>query len=205
MVRRTKADAMETRGALLDAAEALFSRQGVTNTSMMQVAEEAGVTRGAIYHHFRNKLDLISSLMERVRLPVEEMRCQVNAAMAHDPVEQIRLRTQQFIRHMKNDPHTRALVEILLHKCEYIDDVLPIKLRHLEGRNECIEEFEVLFQTAKNEQALPDSVNTTHAVVGLFSLIDGLMYNWLLDPNYFDIIAVADSSVGAYLHGLQKQ
>ena len=51
MVRRTKEDAMETRAKLLDAAEALFSENGVTQTSMMQVAEKAGVTRGAIYHH----------------------------------------------------------------------------------------------------------------------------------------------------------
>ena len=78
MVRRTKEDAMETRSKLLDAAEALFSEKGVTQTSMMQVAEKAGVTRGAIYHHFENKMDLIESLMGRVKLPIDEMREQIS-------------------------------------------------------------------------------------------------------------------------------
>ncbi|RUO63978.1 transcriptional regulator, TetR family [Pseudidiomarina planktonica] len=205
MVRRTKADALETRSALLDAAEQLFSEQGVTNTSMMQVAEAANMTRGAIYHHFKNKLDLIDSLMERVRLPVDEMRCQVQANSPNNPLEQITLRSQKFIRHAHDDPHTRALVEILLHKCEYVDDVLPIKTRHLTGRNECITDVQQLFELAIEKQQLPKSVKPHAATVGLFSLIDGLMYNWLLDKDYFDLLSVAEQSIQAYLNGLARK
>ena len=64
MVRRTKEDAMETRAKLLDAAEYLFGKNGVSRTSMAQVAEQAGAC-GAIYHHFSNKQDLIESLMDQ--------------------------------------------------------------------------------------------------------------------------------------------
>ena len=89
LVRRTKEDALATRSQLLDAAERVFSERGVTHTSMAQVAEAAGVTRGAIYHHFSNKMALIESLMERVRLPIDEMREQIAQQPEFDALVEI--------------------------------------------------------------------------------------------------------------------
>ena len=48
MVRRTKKDALTTKAELLDAAERLFSEQGVSNTSMNQVAEAKWFSRNCI-------------------------------------------------------------------------------------------------------------------------------------------------------------
>ena len=48
MARRTKEDALATRHALLDAAERSFQVHGVARTSLAQIAEAAGLTRGAI-------------------------------------------------------------------------------------------------------------------------------------------------------------
>jgi TetR/AcrR family acrAB operon transcriptional repressor len=73
MVRRTKEEAQETRNRILDTAEQVFVKKGVSNTSLAQLAEAAGVTRGAIYWHFRNKADLFDAMMSRVVLPMEEM------------------------------------------------------------------------------------------------------------------------------------
>ncbi|MBL8522861.1 MAG: TetR family transcriptional regulator, partial [Betaproteobacteria bacterium] len=70
MVRRTKEEAQETRNRLLDTAEHVFNERGVSRTSLAEIAEAAGVTRGAIYWHFKNKLDLFNAMMERVILPV---------------------------------------------------------------------------------------------------------------------------------------
>ena len=55
MARRTKEEALATRHALLDAAERVFGRRGVARTSLVEIAEEAGVTRGAVYWHFKDK------------------------------------------------------------------------------------------------------------------------------------------------------
>ena len=64
MARRTKEEAQETRQAILDAAVRVFAQQGVANASLTDIAQEAGVTRGAIYWHFANKADLINTLWE---------------------------------------------------------------------------------------------------------------------------------------------
>lgn len=202
MVRRTKEDAMETRAKLLDAAELLFGKNGVAHTSMAQVAEQAGVTRGAIYHHFSNKQDLIESLMERVRLPTDDMRAHIRELHDYDAMQELRQRTVEFVSRIQNNPRVQALASILLHKCEYIDEVNPIKLRHVSGRNECIDDFETLFNKAAEDNQLKAGTDTRMAVIGLFALVDGLIYNWLLDSDYFDLTEYGEKAIEIYLNGL---
>ncbi|HET8817899.1 MAG TPA: TetR family transcriptional regulator [Pseudidiomarina sp.] len=202
MVRRTKEDALSTRNDLLDAAERLFSERGVATTSMMQVAEAAGVTRGAIYHHFENKLDLIESLMDRVKLPVDEMFEELAKSIPDDPLGQLKHRCLKIVKQVQDDQHTQALINILFHKCEYIDDVLPIHQRHLHGRNACIDECEKLIEHAIEKGQVSQNVKPRETVIGMFSLIDGLMYNWLLDRDYFNLEQVAKTSLDRYCASL---
>ncbi|RUO53448.1 TetR family transcriptional regulator [Pseudidiomarina homiensis] len=204
MVRRTKADALTTKHELLDAAERLFSERGVSNTSMMQVAEAAGVTRGAIYHHFENKLDLIYALMERVSLPVDEMRDELRAQLPDEPLRQLRERCLHIVHQVQHDEHMQALVNILCHKCEYVEDTLPIHLRHLSGRNECIEECVKLVELAQQQNSVSAGLDARTVVIGMFGLIDGLFYNWLLDTKYFDLSETAKHTLDTYLNGLQQ-
>ncbi len=63
-MRRTKEEAAQTRQALLDAALTVFSKQGYQDTRLQDIAEAAGVTRGAIYHHFGGKNQLFITLIK---------------------------------------------------------------------------------------------------------------------------------------------
>ncbi len=63
-MRRTKEDAERTRRELLDAALTVFSKNGYAASHLEDIAQAAGVTRGAIYHHFGSKADLYFALIE---------------------------------------------------------------------------------------------------------------------------------------------
>jgi AcrR family transcriptional regulator len=54
-----------TRSGLLDAAQAVFARDGFERAQLEAIAAEAGHTRGAVYAHFKNKQDLFMALLER--------------------------------------------------------------------------------------------------------------------------------------------
>ena len=64
-VKRRKAQQSEaTRSALLKAARKLFTDRGYADTATEEVVRRARVTRGALYHHFRDKLDLFKAVLD---------------------------------------------------------------------------------------------------------------------------------------------
>lgn len=63
-MRRTKEEAEQTRQDLLEAALKVFSQKGYSAARLEDIAETAGVTRGAIYYHFGNKSELYKALIE---------------------------------------------------------------------------------------------------------------------------------------------
>jgi AcrR family transcriptional regulator len=62
----------ETRAALLTAARELFGGAGYAATSLDEVAARAGVTKGALYHHFRGKADLFLAVYEQVKREISD-------------------------------------------------------------------------------------------------------------------------------------
>src|ERR1043166_3357840 len=66
-VRRTQADTEKTIDELLDSAMKLFIRHGYSAVTLEQIAAGIGMTRGAFYHHFRSKEDILNAVIKRER------------------------------------------------------------------------------------------------------------------------------------------
>ena len=202
MARRTKAEALATRNRILDAAERVFSRRGASRPSLEDIAAAAGVTRGAIYWHFRNKADLFAAMLARVTLPMEEMVERAGDDAQADPLGYVRRCMVTVLRKTTDDAQTRRVFEIVCHKCEYVDEMAKVRDRYVEMRADCLGEIERGVRNAIRRGLLPDGVNARSAAVGLHALVDGLISNWLLDPKYFPLAREAERMVDQYLAGL---
>jgi AcrR family transcriptional regulator len=91
--RRTQAErAAETREALITAARPLFAVHGFADAALETIVRAAGVTRGALYHHFADKTELFAAVFEQVE---GEVAARMGEAIAvtnqTDPVEVMRL------------------------------------------------------------------------------------------------------------------
>jgi AcrR family transcriptional regulator len=70
--RRTQAERQAaTRRALLDAARGLFAERGYHGTAAEEIVRRAGVTRGAMYHHFEDKRGLFRAVVEEIETEID--------------------------------------------------------------------------------------------------------------------------------------
>ena len=89
--RRTHAErSASTRAALMEAARELFSSQGYAGTPREEIVARAGVTRGALQHHFRDKESLFVAVYEKVEEEVVEAVAAAAMRAGDDPLEQLR-------------------------------------------------------------------------------------------------------------------
>ena len=202
MVRRTKEAAQATRSHILDTAELVFERDGVSHTSLGEIAKAAGLTRGAIYWHFQNKADLFNAMMERVTLPLEEANEVCGFKGSDVTLAQLRDGFVNLLRKLTTDPQLRRVFDIATHKVEYVGEMNAVREHHLSLRNECLADLERALRRAVRTGQLPKGVSPRAAAVGLLALFDGLLQNWLLDRGGFDLSRVGRQVFDAYLRGL---
>ena len=187
MVRRTKEDAQETRNRILDAAVEVFNRQGVAQTSLNDIAAEAGVTRGAIYWHFANKVALFDAMINRLICPLQINSEDRDTRIAADPLGFIQSATDEFVGKMLNDASFRHVFEIFWHKCEYVGEMADLRDAHLDEGQSHIDVIQQAFTLAAERSLISDTLTPHQATIGLIGLIDGLLYNWTKNPKMFPL------------------
>lgn len=95
-MRRNKEETNETINSLIEVARVYFTEHGYANSALEDIAKESGLTRGALYHHFKNKKGLFHVVLESVQKEVAE-RIETEAAESEDVWEQLLLGCIAFV------------------------------------------------------------------------------------------------------------
>jgi TetR/AcrR family acrAB operon transcriptional repressor len=203
MVRRTKEEAQETRSQILEAAQKAFYDRGVARTTLADIATLAGVTRGAIYWHFNNKAELVQAMLDSLHEPLEELARASEDEAELDPLGCMRQLLIQLFQQIATDPKTRRLNEILFHKCEFTDEMCDMRRQRKTASVDCNLRIEISLRNAINRQQLPAELDTVRAAIGLHAYIDGIIGQWLLIPESFDLGQEAERWVDVALDMLR--
>lgn len=202
MARKTKQQALETRQHILDVAIRLFSQQGVSSTSLAQIAQAAGVTRGAIYWHFKDKSDLFSEIWELSESSISDLESEYRAKFPDDPLSVLR-EILVYILEATVVERRRLMMEIIFHKCEFVGEMAVVQQAQ---RSLCLESYDRIEQTltqCMQAKLLPANLLTRRAAILMRSYISGLMENWLFAPDSFDLKQEARSYVAILLEMCQ--
>lgn len=202
MGRKTKEEALVTRDSIIDAAELLFEKQGVSRTTLQHIAGAAGVTRGAIYWHFGDKSALFNAMMERAMMPLEMAAHAAEECDSLNPVEDVRTWLLSAFRLTATDQRARRVFEIATHKVEYVDELLEVRDRHLTNYYHWVDRTEKRLKIAIKRGALKQNVPARVMALGLWAMVDGLIQLWLLDPTAFNLMRVGEQSVDSHLGAL---
>ncbi len=110
-VKRTQAERSEsTRDALIEAARALFAERGYAAVGTEEIVRSAGVTRGALYHHFGGKRDLFEAVYERIEVELAQRIADgaLNSGAAA-PLEAMRAGAEMFLQ-AATEPEAQRIV-----------------------------------------------------------------------------------------------
>lgn len=193
-MRRTKEDAEKTRADILDAAEQLFANKGVQATSLDQVARAAGVTRGAVYWHFRDKRDLLAALRDRYRPPEIDIMEAALANRLDDVFEVIISLTHPCLATFAAEDSRQRMFMILEQNPP---DAGPGP--NLEGFGLMVR----LMTRAQENGHLAADLTPTEAALSLVALFRGLMAEWMVSDRCFDLPETGTRLIARHLRSLR--
>lgn len=203
MARNTKEKALETRERIIDAATDVFYDKGVSNTSLNDVAQAAGVTRGAIYWHFKNKADLFDAVCQRVKTPIRLMVDEVADEKTADPLGQLFIKGTAIRRSVVENPDIRKVMTVIYHRCEITDDKDPILIYQRDWLTLSRESTKRMLANAVAKGQLPEDVDLRLCAILLQSTFTGLMTSWLLMPESFDLVEEANIILNATIENIR--
>ncbi len=201
-MRKTKEEALQTRDDLMAAALDIFYRRGVSRASLQEIASAAGVTRGALYWHFKNKEDLFDALFQQVFSKLsEQLRHDIDTS-SPDALHNLMWALNQMFQRMASDERYRKFCYILHLNCEHTEDNRAIvallqKYQNLWWQNLC-----AVFQVCCQQHILPENINIRQAALYFQALFIGLTNLWLTDPHNIDITSIAPNFINIALESL---
>jgi len=187
MARRTKEEALATRNAVLDAAVRVFAVKGVARSSLDDIAKEAGVTRGAIYWHFTNKIDLLNTLWDEVLSLYTPLTEASENPDEPDPLGKMKALYLSFFIGMVEDQRQQQLFRILFDDSDRSKDTEVIRQRHVIIRRERLQGIQTVLVNARDRGQLPPDFDVRVGAVAVLAFIHGLIANWIMTPDLFDI------------------
>lgn len=202
MARKTRAEALVTRDRIIDTAEKVFEKKGVSRTTLEDIASAAGVTRGAIYGHFRNKEALFLAMFERVHLPMDS-RYALGADDHTDPLGRLRALLVDMLKAVSSNRRDQRVLNIVHHKCEFTDDMHEVVAGYRTMNRKEARRIRMMIGNAIEQGQLPARLDVPKAETLFHAVLMGLIGNWTLAPRAFNLHEEAEALAGAYIDMLK--
>ena len=195
--RRSKADPLPKRDAILRAAIDVFAERGYFNAQVADVARAAGVAAGTVYLYFKSKDDILISIFERgMRASLDEARERV--APITDPRERLREFARLHLRRLGQDRNLAIVFQVELRQStKFMERFSSTLLRDYLGLiREAIAE-------GQKHGAFRQDLKPTVAAKVLFGALDEMATNWILSNRRYALEPEADAVVDIFINGVR--
>ena len=190
-MRRTKAEAAETRAAILAAAEQMFFEKGVSNSRLEDIATAAGVTRGAVHWHFANKTDLFLELYSAVQLPrINMLDLEQANEKGCDPLAFIEAAALDWLELLSKDQQRQRMLTILL-RTNFTGELERVQVAVDALDAEQTQTLTEMFEKAASLKLLDQQWSARSAALALKWLMKGACWEWLLTRQKYELAEAA--------------
>lgn len=200
-MRRTQEEAEQTKQDLLDAALAEFSEKGYQAARLQDIAGRAGATRGAIYHHFKNKADLYKKLIESAS---EQGNVAVQTAVAEggsfaDICRRILTITMQML---SDDLRFRQIMALTLFRTGVSPELAAIEAERLQKAEASIASIAAYMEYGIGSGEARSDLSPSVLARTFLALQNGLAWLWLANGEFFPLKEEAGAYADVLLHGI---
>ncbi|MCW8195909.1 TetR family transcriptional regulator [Proteobacteria bacterium 005FR1] len=202
MARKTKAEALATRADILDAAIQVFMDKGVAGATLEQIAEAAGVTRGAIYWHFKNKLEIFRELNNEVQSSFVQTLLEDLDREHEEPLEQLRELCIELLVDLERNPRKRSILLILFLRCDYSGEMAAELQQQQENQRKNVRVFANYFKRAIDKGHLAREVDPNVLSMSLMCYLSGIVFESFRCPGALNLKSNAGKLVDQFFSGL---
>lgn len=192
-----KKNSRNTKGKIVSAAWKLFYEQGYDDTTVEEIVEESGTSRGSFYHYFEGKDALLSSLSVLFDDKYEELSETMDPALP--PIEKLKFINQELFLMIENTVSVELLSRL------FATQLTTSGERHLLNTNRTY--YKLLRQITSeghSQNCFKDhlSVNDITRAYAMFER--GLMYDWCISSGNYSLCQHAQTMMPLFLEGLCK-
>ena len=181
-MRRTKEESEETKNTILNTSIKLFSQKGYSRTTLCEIAKESHVTRGAIYWHFKNKLEIFDALYERLHRPFVQMILEDISKDHPEPLIQLQDICIQLFLDLEKDSHKRQAISLFLIKCDYTGELKAYRRKHNERKTQSMNLFMLYFKKAQEKNKISKKENPYLMALSINCYMKGILIEYLSSP-----------------------
>lgn len=201
-MRRIKEEADKTRQTILDSALSVFSSKGYHPARLQDIADAAGVTRGAIYHHFGSKADLYICLVressERFNLVIAQ------AIEGGGTFREVAIRVLvSGWSLLEEDPQLAKVVELINFKTGFTAELEEINIQRKEETITQVVFIAGFFQRAIKNGELSSELDPELAARAFMAYQNGIMNLWLSNRDAFSLKKSAPGLGAIFFQGIE--
>lgn len=201
-MKKTKEEALLTKKLIVDKAIKLFKQKGFISTTLDEIANEANVTRGAIYWHFKDKLDIVDELINDER----ENMTQMLAALFEEKISsytKIQKAIEHIVKNFFENESFRDFIDITWFKIEY-SQLSRLKTSKTEMTDYFINKIEALVSEAQSIGEIKKELNAFHIAITLTNMINGMYRLYFIMPGRGSTKKEAMDSFTTYLNLIKQ-
>lgn len=179
--------AMATRQQVLQAALRVFCRKGYSAATLADVADEAGLSRGAIYWNFANKQDLYVTLVrEYFRTNIHDALL-ARTAQVDDPVAALREYMFNYNYNVVANAEIREFMELIRYKTEV--KTLSQEILAVQQKMDLLmkEEITALVRACRKKKLLRQDASEAVLTMAVLSYLNGIESTWMFNPGIFPL------------------
>ena len=193
-----KKNARNTKGKIVSAAWKLFYEQGYDNTTVEEIVEESGTSRGSFYHYFEGKDALLSSLSYLFDDKYEELEKTMDPTLS--PIDKLLYMNQELFLMIENTVSVELLCQL------FATQLTTSGERHLLNPNRTY--YKLLRQvTMEGQKAgiFKDGLSVGDIARAYAMFERGLMYDWCISSGSYSRCQQAQTMMPLFLEGLRKK